>query len=359
MSQTAYMTLYSRLLEDSNQKNGFFRAVLITFVVVATSLWYLWTHSKSKKLIAPLPPGPRGLPIVGYLPFLGTDSLHLVFIKLAAVYGPIYKFWLGNQLFVVISSPSLAKEVLRDHDITFSDRDPNIASQIATFGGNDIAFDTYSSPTWKKKRKVLAAEMLSNANIKACYCLRREQVMKAIGDVYKNVGKPIDISDLSFLTVINAGVSMVLGGKLRGEKGATIEGHFKDITAELMVLLGKPNISDIFPLLAPLDIQGIAKGMKKISHLFNQLLDSVIQLRMNLATDKENVDGIGKSEEKLDFLQFLLELVDKEDSESSITMNQLKGLLMVRFNIPFNYHTSIIHFFNFFDRSCKLALNVY
>ncbi|XWS61921.1 hypothetical protein CRYUN_Cryun07bG0166100 [Craigia yunnanensis] len=326
MPQTAY-TLYSWLLDGSNQKDGFFRVVFSFLIAtLAISLWHLWTNRKSKKLIAPLPPGPRGLPLVGYLPFLGTDNLHLVFTKLAGVYGPIYKLWLGNKLCVVISSPSLAKEVVRDHDITFSERDPPIAAQICTFGCNDIAFDSYSSPSWKKKRKVLAAEMLSNASLNACYELRREQVMKTIGDVYKNVGKPFDIGELSFFTAINAVMNMVWGGKLRGEKGATIEGHFKEISAELMVLLGKPNISDIFPVLARLDIQGIARGMKKISHLFDQLFESVIKLRMNVATEKEKVDG--KSEKKLDFLQLLLELKENEDSASSITMNQLKGMLM-------------------------------
>ena len=199
-----------------------------------------------------------------------------------------------------ISSPSLAKHVVRDHDITFSERDPPIAAQICTFGCNDIAFDSYSSPSWKKKRKVLAAEMLGNASLNACYDLRREQVMKTIGDVYKNVGKPIDIGELSFFTAMNAVMSMVLGGKLRGGKGATIEGHFKEISSELLVLVGKPNISDIFPVLARLHIQGIARGMKKISHLFDQFFESVIELRMNVATEKEKVDG--KSEKKLRLL---------------------------------------------------------
>ncbi|KAK6262961.1 hypothetical protein QUC31_008777 [Theobroma cacao] len=325
MSHTTY-TLYSWLWDGSNQKDRQLGAVfsfLIATLVI--SLWQLWTVRKSRKPLAPLPPGPRGLPLVGYLPFLGTD-LHIVFTELAGIYGPIFKLWLGNKLCVVISSPLLAKEVVRVQDKTFSERDPPIAAQVITYGCNDIVFDSYSSPSWKRKRTVLASEMLTNASIKACYGLRREQVMKTIGDVYKNVGKPIDIGELSFLTAINAIMGMLWGGKLRGEKTATIEGRFKEISTELMVLLGKPNLSDFLPVLARFDIQGIERGMKKISHLFDQVLESVIELRMNyMATEKEKDDA--KSEPK-DFLQFLLELKDNEDRASSITMNQLKGMLM-------------------------------
>ncbi|XVE57739.1 hypothetical protein DITRI_Ditri04bG0113800 [Diplodiscus trichospermus] len=121
---------------------------------------------------------------------------------------------------------------------------------------------------------------------------------------------------------MNTIMSMVWGGKVRGEKGAKTEGHFKEIYAELMVLLRKPNLSDIFAVLVWLDIQGIGRGMKKIIHSFDQLLDSVIELRTKAVTEKE-VDG--ESEKKLDFLQMLLELQVNEDSTSLITMNQLKG----------------------------------
>ncbi|KAL1109539.1 hypothetical protein V6Z11_D03G184100 [Gossypium hirsutum] len=162
MFQTAY-SLLSWLLNGGNQKDGFLPAAFLFLVaMLGLSLWYLFL--KARKPMAPLPPGPLGLPIVGYLPFLGFDNLHLVFTELAGVYGPIYKLWLGNKLIVVISSPSLVKEVVRDHDIAFSERESPIAAEIITFGTNDIAFDSYSSPSWKHKRKILASDMLSNAN---------------------------------------------------------------------------------------------------------------------------------------------------------------------------------------------------
>ncbi|KAB1669929.1 hypothetical protein ES319_1Z214000v1 [Gossypium barbadense] len=137
---------FSWLLNVGNQKDGVFPASF-SFLVAILGISLLYSFWKARKPMAPLPPGPRGLPILGYLPFLGFDNLHLVFTELGGVYGPIYKFWLGNKLTVVISSPSLVKEVVRDHDIAFSEREPPIAAQIITFGSNDIAFDSYSSPS--------------------------------------------------------------------------------------------------------------------------------------------------------------------------------------------------------------------
>ncbi|KAF2298998.1 hypothetical protein GH714_029629 [Hevea brasiliensis] len=104
-----------------------------------------------KKAIPPLRPGPRGLPVVGYLPFLSTE-LHKKFTELAGVYGPIYKLWLGKKLCVVVSSQSAAKEILRDQDATFGNRDAPIVGRIISYGGSDIAWSSMG-PAWKKMRK--------------------------------------------------------------------------------------------------------------------------------------------------------------------------------------------------------------
>ncbi|KAK8486364.1 hypothetical protein V6N11_064527 [Hibiscus sabdariffa] len=314
MFEIAYNS-FSWLLNASSQKDGAFSFL---FAILGICVW---------KPIAPLPPGPRGLPIVGYLPFLGFDNLHQAFTDLAGAYGPIYKLWLRSKLTIVISSPSLVKEAVRDHDVALSERDPSIAAQVITFAANDIAFDSYSSPSWKNKRKILATDMLSNANINAFYGLRREQVMKTVWDVYKNVGKPFDIGELAFLTAINATIGLMWGGKLRGKEGAKIEGHFKDLSSQIMVLLARPNISDVFPSIARFDVQGIEREMKKILQSFNELFDSVIELRKNAATENEKVNGM--SGRKSDFLQILLDLHNEsEDSATSFTMEHIKGILM-------------------------------
>ncbi|KAG8382380.1 hypothetical protein BUALT_Bualt05G0071400 [Buddleja alternifolia] len=117
----------------------FYVSTLSFSILLISLIWYIKTLLKPDGRIPPLPPGPRGLPILGYLPFLGNDLLQQ-FTDLGHKYGPIYKLRLGNKLCVVISSSSLVKEVVRDKDVIFANRDGPIVAYVATYGGNDIAW---------------------------------------------------------------------------------------------------------------------------------------------------------------------------------------------------------------------------
>ncbi|KAL5537796.1 hypothetical protein UlMin_043104 [Ulmus minor] len=293
------------------------KAILPLLLASLTFLWLRRTAKNSKEL----PPGPRGLPLVGYLPFLGTD-LHKELTKLATIYGPIYKFWLANKLCIVINSPSLVKEVVRDHDTIFSNREPTVAAMVASFGAEDIAFRAYS-PEWNKLRKIFVREMLSKSMLDNLYPLRKEQVKKSIRHVYENIGKPVDVGNLAFLTAIKSIVSMTCGASFEEGKMSIDEGEIKKTAGELMVLLGKPNVSDIFPALAWFDLQGVEKDAKRVTRVFEGLLKSAIQQRESEMVAGENGGRIRK-----DFMQFLLELHQNQDGESSLTKTQLKGLLM-------------------------------
>ena len=304
------------------------RAIVTALVsIVAVLIWFLWAARKSRKLMPPLPPGPRSLPLVGYLPFLGTE-LHRKFEELAGVYGPIYKVWLGQKLCVVVNSPSLVKEVVRDQDAIFGNRDPPIAALVASYGGADIAFSQIC-PDWRKLRKIFVRELLSNANLNSSYTLRREEVKKSIKYVYDKIGTPIDLGELAFVTVINAIMNMLWGDALQGgEEGTNVGAEFKKLLAEQMVLFGKPNFSDFFPVLARFDLQGIERQARKIFQWVERILDSAIEKRMNSDTGKE----------RKDILQFLLELREKDDTATSISMTQLKALLLVCSILYFGFH---------------------
>ncbi|KAL3499496.1 hypothetical protein ACH5RR_038589 [Cinchona calisaya] len=98
---------------NSNDKGCLAEEALTISILLLSLLWYMLISIKSGKERALLPPRPLGLPVLGYLPFLGTN-LHYEFGELACRYGPIFKLQLGNKLCVVLSSPSLIKEVMRE-----------------------------------------------------------------------------------------------------------------------------------------------------------------------------------------------------------------------------------------------------
>ncbi|KAE8708637.1 hypothetical protein F3Y22_tig00110336pilonHSYRG00011 [Hibiscus syriacus] len=99
----------------------------------------------------PSPPGPRGLPLVGSLPFLRPD-LHSYFAELARNYGPVVKLQLGSKLGILVTSPSAAREVLKDQDIVFSNRDVPMTAMVLT-GGRDISWNPYG-PEWSMPTEV-------------------------------------------------------------------------------------------------------------------------------------------------------------------------------------------------------------
>ncbi|KAK4844402.1 hypothetical protein QYF36_019844 [Acer negundo] len=171
--------IWSQWCDPTCEKPKNFMAIITYLVAISFMIWLLLNLKKSRKTVAsPLPPGPRGLPIIGYLPFLDTH-LHKIFTKLAGDYGPIYKLWLGNKLCVVVSSPSLIKELVRDQDTIFANREPLIAALVFTYGGNDIAWCSYGHE-WKKMQKLFVNKMMSNASLYACYTLRKQEVYNII-----------------------------------------------------------------------------------------------------------------------------------------------------------------------------------
>ncbi|KAF8032879.1 hypothetical protein BT93_D1688 [Corymbia citriodora subsp. variegata] len=305
------------------------RATTTLLVVAIAVLGFLSLFRRHRITTAPLPPGPRGVPFLGYLPFLGAN-LHQKFAKLAGTYGPIYKLRLGSKLYVVVNSPSLAKEIVRDQDMTFANRDPNIAATIM-YGARDIAFSS-QGPYWRNLRKLFVRHLMSNTNLNACYDLRRKEVRKALSELYRKSRTPVHVGELTFLILINSVMSMLWGGTLTAEKRDAVGVEFPKLLAKLMVLLGSPNVSDFFPALAWLDLQGVGRDTKRVHKWLDDFLQSVIDCatkgRTNELFKKEEGES-ERSEQKKDFLQIFLDTeMDLEDDQSPIDKNgALKAIL--------------------------------
>nr|QNS29993.1 cytochrome P450 [Nothapodytes nimmoniana] len=295
--------------------------VLITVLAI---LWLSWAFKKLKDGRSALPPGPRGLPVVGYLPFLRPD-LDQLFLELAQVHGPTFKLWVGHQLWVVLSSPSVFKQILRDQDMIFSNRHLTAAGLVFSGGGNDIALAPSCDSNWRTLRKIFVGQMLSKPNLDSLYRLRRHEVRKTVVDLYNNkIDTPIDVGELIFVTLFNSIISMLWGSTLEGDKWRKIGAEFRHVVSQLSATISKPNVSDFFPILARFDLQKIEKEMEKNMLWIDQIFDRVMDERKKIDMETREYD---RNDEAKDFLQFLLQLKEKKGSETVLTPKQIKALL--------------------------------
>ncbi|BFG31490.1 hypothetical protein CerSpe_177640 [Prunus speciosa] len=307
----------------TSTRNDESRLLLYTLSAILASTWCAWLWmKKSSNKIPPLPPGPLGMPLLGNLLSLDPE-LHSYFAGLAHTYGPIFKLRLGPMTCVVINSPSSAREVLKDRDVTFANRDVPVAARIAFYGGVDVVW-TPHGPEWRMLRKVAMLKMLGGAALDSVQSIRQKHVRKTVGYLYGRAGYPVNLGEQIFLTLLNVISNMIWGGGVvaeDGEERARIGAEFRKVVSEITGLIGRPNVSDFFPGLGRFDLQGIKKQMeglvRRLDGIFEQMIDQ--RLRMEEEGAKESQD----------FLTFLLKLKEEGgDSKTPLTMTHLKALLM-------------------------------
>lgn len=86
------------------------------------------------------------LRLIGCHPFLNRYP-ELVLDRWSKRFGPIYSMWLGSQLFVVVSDPAIAKDLLVNNGLTFSSRKEMFIKSQTVFAGRGITATPYNE-TW-------------------------------------------------------------------------------------------------------------------------------------------------------------------------------------------------------------------
>ncbi|KAK6526453.1 hypothetical protein TWF694_005039 [Orbilia ellipsospora] len=135
----------------------------ISILVVA-----LWTIRKlvSQRKRLPLPPGPKGLPIVGNvldLPPPNTPEwTH--WLKLKDLYGPLSSITVFGQTIILVHDKDVASEMLEKRAVKFSSRPyMTFATEMCGFW-RSFAFSNYND-SLRKERKLAAGQMGSKTSL--------------------------------------------------------------------------------------------------------------------------------------------------------------------------------------------------
>lgn len=106
-----------KLLWIKNNDISDVRSTLLFFVgILSLTLFVQWLYNTYKQ-IKKLPPGPWGLPVLGYLAFIGNEK-HTSFMELSKIYGSIFSARLGRQLTVVLSDYKMIRDLFKKEEFT-------------------------------------------------------------------------------------------------------------------------------------------------------------------------------------------------------------------------------------------------
>ena len=136
-----------------------------------------------------LPPGPRGLPIVGSLLNI-RKSPHLDITRIARKYGDVCQIRLGSVPTIVISHPDILREAFSR--IELSDRWVSEVMSVMTDGGNDLAIGPYNE-RWRRLQRFANRELLSFRRVQQ---VRELYIEDAVDDLVAGIGQISDSNEL-------------------------------------------------------------------------------------------------------------------------------------------------------------------
>ncbi|CAL1297188.1 unnamed protein product, partial [Larinioides sclopetarius] len=156
-----------------------------------------------------LPPGPIGWPVVGYLPHLGQQA-YLTLHTLSLKYGPVFSFYLGRRLVVVLGDFEVMKEALSNNKIL--DRPKNPPNHLLPDSTN---LSISNGRVWKEQRRFSIQALrdlgMSKSRMES---LIQGEVNKLIEIIDSKNGEPFNLDAFILPSVSNIILTLLMGSPL-------------------------------------------------------------------------------------------------------------------------------------------------
>nr|XP_007142403.1 hypothetical protein PHAVU_008G277500g [Phaseolus vulgaris]ESW14397.1 hypothetical protein PHAVU_008G277500g [Phaseolus vulgaris] len=277
-------------------------STILTFFILVFMLINIFWRSKATNSNSKLPPGPRKLPLIGNIHQIGTQT-HSSLARLACEYGPLMYLQLGELCCIVVSSPEMAKEVMKTHDIIFANRPYVLAADAITYGSKGMTFSPYGS-YWRQMRRICTMELLAPKRVDSFRSTRQQELSNFVKEISLSEGSPINLTrKISSLTY--GLISRILFGKKSEDQEAYVE-HMKGVSETVAG----------FSLADLTRVEKIHQGM-----------DKVLQNIVRDHRDK-TLDTLAFGKDREDIVDVLLRLQKNGDLEHPLSDNVVKATLL-------------------------------
>ncbi|KAH0642868.1 hypothetical protein KY289_033842 [Solanum tuberosum] len=244
---------------------------------------------------------------------------HHVLRNLSKKYGPLMHLQLGKINAVIVSSPHMAKQVLKVHDLSFAARPELMASDIVFYHQKDIAFAEYGD-YWKQMRKICTSELLSSKIVKSFSLIRQDEVHNLVASIRSMPNVVVNMSE-KVLQLTSSVICRSAFGKVWDDRDNLLM-----IMRELLALLAGFDVVDLFPSWKLLHkISGKRNRLMNMHHKLDVILENIIN---DHRQSKAN-GGKGNNEfEGENLIDVLLRVMENDELQFPMTNDNIKAVIL-------------------------------
>ncbi|KAH0768465.1 hypothetical protein KY285_004336 [Solanum tuberosum] len=221
---------------------------------------------------------------------------------------------LGEVSLVVVTSPDMAKQVLKTHDLAFASRPKLLAAEILFYNGTDIVFSPYGD-YWRQMRKICLLELLSAKNVKSFNSIRQDEVLRMIDFFRSSTGETVNATK-KFYQFSSSMTCRAAFGKVLKEQDELIL-----LVKKASRLMEGFDVADIFPSLKFLHVLCGMKGKIMDAH---HELDAILENIINEHKNNGELGGEG-------LVATLLRLMKEGGFQFPITNDNIKAIIFDMF----------------------------
>ncbi|KAG5038404.1 hypothetical protein JHK86_019244 [Glycine max] len=303
-----------------------FTMLFFTVFVLCLSLAFMIKWYSNAVTSKNSPPSPPRLPLLGNLHQLGLFP-HRTLQTLAKKYGPLMLLHFGKVPVLVVSSADAAREVMRTHDLVFSDRPQRKINDILLYGSKDLASSKYGE-YWRQIRSLSVSHLLSTKRVQSFRGVREEETARMMDNIRECCSDSlhVNLTDMCAAITNDVACRVALGKRYRGGG----EREFQSLLLEFGELLGAVSIGDYVPWLDWLmsKVSGLFDRAQEVAKHLDQFIDEVIEDHVR---NGRNGDVDVDSKQQNDFVDVLLSMEKNNTTGSPIDRTVIKALILDMF----------------------------
>ncbi|XP_055821043.1 premnaspirodiene oxygenase-like [Solanum dulcamara] len=295
----------------------------VLFLLFFFLLLILFVRKSIKTNQRLLPPGPWKLPLIGSLHHLTGALPHHALRNLSRKYGPLMHLQLGEIHAVVVSSPHMAKQFLKVHDLSFAARPKLMVSDIVFYHQKDIIFAKYGD-YWKQMRKICISELLSAKMVKSFSLIRQDEIHNLVASIRSTPNVELNMTQ-KVLRLTSSVICRSAFGKVWDDRDNLLM-----IMTEVLALSGGFDVADFFPSWTLLhEISGMRSRLMSMHKKIDVILEKIINEHKEgqQANGKEGNGEFGGD----DLIDVLLRVMENGELRFPITNDNIKAVILDMF----------------------------